>query len=249
MAKIVGLMVVKNEADRYLQSCLEWHRPMVDDLVVVDDQSTDGTVDICLNYTNNVVVRPDMISSFMEHEGQFRQFAWDSMNILGVVDQGDWVFVFDADEFFSGNHATRLDHRQALEDYIDWAESVDRDAVTMNIIDIWAHEGVPYQRTDTFWAKNHRTCLVKYRNGEKFTDKRMGCFSVPKRYVGPLSPVSFGNLFHVGYLDPADRDVRYERYTSLKDHGHSKKHIESILKTPVLKEYQGNVPKFWRGIR
>jgi hypothetical protein len=243
-------MVVRNEVDRYLQSCLEWHKPMLDELLIIDDQSDDGTVDVCFQYTNNVVVRPSCESSFMEHEGKFRQFAWDSLRVLDLVEPGDWVMVFDSDEFFIGNHTTNLDHRQALEKWIAYAEETGRDSITTNITDIWAHDGVPYRRTDLFWAKNVRTFLVQYRHGEKFTDKPMGCFSVPQAYVSQqLTPISLGGLFHVGHLDPEDRQSKHQRYTSLKNHGHSKKHIDSIITKPTLQEYLGIVPKFWRGLR
>lgn len=246
MPKIVGLMVVKNEVDRYLQSCLEWNVPLLDELFVVDDQSTDDTVEMCRQYTENVLVRTDDVPSFMEHEGKFRQYAWDSMN----VSPGDWIFVFDADEFFCGTNGTVVDHREALESYISWAERAGDKSITLPIVDIWGHDGVPYRRMDTFWATNVRTCLVNFSKNKKFTDKPMGCFSVPKSYVSPtISSAYFGSLFHVGFLESADRQVKYERYKSLPNHGHSDKHINSIITKPTLREYPGITPKFWRGIR
>ena len=54
-------------------------------------------------------------------------------------------------------------------------------------------------------------------------------------------------ILHFGYAVQEDREYRYQRYGN--DRNHNRKHIESILKTPSLEDWSGEVPEFWRGVR
>jgi glycosyltransferase involved in cell wall biosynthesis len=81
-------MIVKNEA-RCLARCLQSIRSMVDEMVIVDTGSTDGTVEIARGFDAKI--------SHFEWVNDFsaaRNFA------LGCA-AGDWVLVLDADEFAS----------------------------------------------------------------------------------------------------------------------------------------------------
>lgn len=40
-------MIVRNEERRYLKEALETHRPWIDQAVIIDDGSTDGTAALC----------------------------------------------------------------------------------------------------------------------------------------------------------------------------------------------------------
>lgn len=86
MSETVPLSVVvitRNEAAR-LADCLESVR-WAGEIVVVDDESTDPTVEIARRYTERVIRRK------MEIEGRHRNFAYDQARY-------DWILSLDADE-------------------------------------------------------------------------------------------------------------------------------------------------------
>lgn len=253
---LYGLMVVRNEADRYLQSCLEWHMDIFDDLFIVDDQSDDETVELCLSYTSSVITRPDEIPSFMEHEGKFRQFAWSSMVSMLELTEKDWIVVVDADEFLVSSSAasTRdvLDQmRFKLTGEGSWASRVKK----IEIFD--SDDDGLYGRVDGFWKRDAKAMIARYRERDGgFSNREMACGRLPAWYENqyinhPANLRPAGDdltLLHVGYMDKNDRIEKHKRYTSKGNHGHSRSHIESILKTPRLEKWQGQTPPVWRGM-
>lgn len=80
---ITVIIITKNEQER-IEACLESVK-WADEVMVVDNMSTDDTVKIAKKYTNNIV---------SEH---FNDFA--SQRKAGMEKaKGDWVFYVDADE-------------------------------------------------------------------------------------------------------------------------------------------------------
>ena len=75
--RILGVMPVRDEADRWLDASLSWQKNFLDDIFVYDDRSTDRTLQIALKHTPNVKVRSEDEPSFLEHEGKFRQNCWN----------------------------------------------------------------------------------------------------------------------------------------------------------------------------
>lgn len=77
------VIIAKNEASR-IADCLrsvEW----ADDIVVLDDYSTDNTVEICKQFTPRVYQR------HMDIEGKHRNYSYD-------LAKHDWILSLDADE-------------------------------------------------------------------------------------------------------------------------------------------------------
>lgn len=245
--KINMLMVVKNEANRYLQSVLEYHSPFFDNVIVVDDNSSDDTVKIALDYTSKVFSKPEAVPGFTEHEGRFREYAWTKLS--PYTDEGDWVLVVDADEFFV-SHGSLLELRDSLFMYVSHANALNRDVITMNVHEIWHHEMVPLKRVDGFWATNVCFRFVRYLGDMPFMNKTMGSHSVPQHYLNlPKTNVSLASMLHLGYLDDQDKEDKFNRYMAMQNHGHNQKHINSITQTAKLVELHGEIPKYWRGYR
>ncbi|NOR70374.1 MAG: glycosyltransferase [Methylomarinum sp.] len=71
---------------RTIQECLDSVAPIVDDIIIVDSGSTDGTVDLCKEYGAKIINRPwpGMVKQ--------RQFCLDQ-----AADY-EWVIVLDSDE-------------------------------------------------------------------------------------------------------------------------------------------------------
>jgi len=246
---IIASFVLRNEADRYLESCLEWNSQWWDRLFVYDDQSTDDTRDICGQYTDTIISRPDDVPSFMEHEGRYRSAAWAAMIDCCNPSEDDWIFAVDADEFLVGAEEG-VDLRAEVRCATVGATMHGASSVELAIPDVWAPEtrirktGI---RTDGFWGGMSRPELIRFNPIWEFRPKSMGCGSGPTySFQAPFRTERL-SLLHYGHAAPADRQERYDRYMSLPDHGHNPKHIASIVKGATLDEWSGQVPTVWRG--
>jgi len=82
---ISACMIVKNE-EKMLSRCLESIKDYVDEIVIVDTGSTDGTVEIAESYGANVYHHP-WDDNFSKHRNQSIDYAGS-----------DWIFIIDADE-------------------------------------------------------------------------------------------------------------------------------------------------------
>jgi glycosyltransferase involved in cell wall biosynthesis/Flp pilus assembly protein TadD len=78
-------MIVRNE-EAFLEQCLKSVKNYVDEIVIVDTGSTDGTVEIARRYTDKVYFHP--------WEGSFSM----ARNQASSYASGDWIFIIDADE-------------------------------------------------------------------------------------------------------------------------------------------------------
>lgn len=78
------VIITKNEEKR-IKDCLESVSGWADEIIVVDDESSDKTREISLAYTDKVFIRP------MDIEGVHRNWAYSQASF-------DWILSVDADE-------------------------------------------------------------------------------------------------------------------------------------------------------
>jgi hypothetical protein len=243
---VFGLMVGGNEAHRYVVSAVENALKSVDVLFYYDDRSTDGTYELLEPFMGrwnrgNLIYwqrEPD-VPSFLEHEGRFRQNAWDCFeDCLHPQNGQDWVIAIDTDEVLCGPTECRPCELKKVMDRADPSY----DAVRIAIKECFGFDekGWPMVRTDGWWGKIRGTRIFRYRKDGVFKDVPMACGSEPsyveKRAIEDMSV----HILHLGYAHPEDQREKYERY-SLRT-GHGSAHIESILATPTLKPWDGLVP-------
>lgn len=79
-------MIVKNE-EKVLQRCLDSVHGIVDEIVIVDTGSTDGTKEMALKYTNKV------------YDFEWTNSFADARNFAQQQATGEWILVLDADEY------------------------------------------------------------------------------------------------------------------------------------------------------
>lgn len=95
MPTLSAVVITRNEAAR-VAGCLE-SLAFADEIVVVDDASTDDTVAVCRRYTEKVIVHP--------HAGE----NFDLNKNVGMdAATGDWVLLVDADERVTPELAAEL---------------------------------------------------------------------------------------------------------------------------------------------
>jgi glycosyltransferase involved in cell wall biosynthesis len=247
MARILGLIVTKNEAGRFLDCNLAWHAKLLDGIVVYDDQSHDATPEIAAFHRCEYVRRDDGTPTFLEHEGAFRQAGYEAFERILRPEMGDWILAFDADEFLVSRDPDD-DERIDLEQACRHAETLAATSVHLPRPEAWEIKPLRV-RQDGFWGNIKCTRLFRWQPGGVIQQKPMGCGSEPG-YVamGRISPYNHGlYLMHYGYVAPADRLEKYHRYASLANHGHNDAHIESILDQPVLQQWEGSDISVWRG--
>jgi glycosyltransferase involved in cell wall biosynthesis len=223
---IYGMICIRNEADRYLETVLAHHVPMLDDLVVYDDCSTDDSARIAARY-GRVITRSWAVPSFAEHESRFREAGWQALvEELEPRHRQDWILCFDADEFLMAPPETV---RAAVVE----SDAAGYEAIQVRIHEIFDDSEGPKRRVDGFWGAITAPRLVRYRAGARFLDREMGCGSAP--VFSGVACRSFTEqiaIWHLGYLRDEDRLAKYERYVGKP--GHSRSHIESILTEPTL---------------
>jgi hypothetical protein len=241
--RILGFSCVKNEAGRYLADSLRWNGEILDSMFVYDDCSDDDTVNVALNAGADVSVRPDTVSSFMEHEAKFRYAAWLEFERVVEPELGDWVLSFDADEFLVTD---TVDRRSVVESEIKKAQSFGNLAVMLHFPEVFFFDGVQIGvRKDGYWDTIYGPRLFAYKPDGVWPDVAMGCGAQPS-YVAKGSSYSSSSIsmLHFGYASESDRAMKWERYTSVYDHGHSNTHIQSIKASPRLELWDGMSPQF-----
>lgn len=88
-------LIVKNEA-KYISTCIESVRPLVDQIMIADTGSTDDTVVICRRYTDRVETI------------DFSMGFSNARNHLVRKVKTKWVLFLDADEYFDSVELKRL---------------------------------------------------------------------------------------------------------------------------------------------
>jgi hypothetical protein len=236
-------MVVRDEADRYLECVFAALVPHVDVLHVYDDLSHDGSDLMALEAGAVVTRRTPLVRTFAEHEGIFRQTAWDAFAEAVRPCPGDWVLAIDADEV--------LIAPQGLSAAIDAAESEGAAAVSVPIPEAFERDddGGMLVRTDGFWGGLSAPRLFRFRDGGAFRRVLMGCGSAPTYvHADPPATDNLGvQLLHLGYLDATDRKEKHDRYAGRP--GHSAAHVSSILTRPTVTRWNGPRVDVWRGRR
>lgn len=234
--RIYAHMVVRNEAHRYLESCLAWTARFVDKIHVFDDQSTDNSRDIAARYAT--ISRNTSGVSFTGNEPLFRQTAWDTFVETMRPELGDWVLCIDADEFLV---ALTGNIRQQLITDIDVAYETNDRSILIRIPEVFAVvDGTPKIRIDGFWPTICAPRLCAYE-----PDGRFYRGSVPDYAAHPIHGWSGLVLLHYGYADYDDRIEKYLRYSD--DNVHNQNHVRSILARPIFDDWAGPTPPVRRG--
>ena len=257
-----ALMVVgPGEADRWLQSNLEHLATVCDRIFVFTDRLPDD--DNFFELVPTLAARPqftvrglpDDAPTFLEHEGRFRQIAWDSYELALEPHDGRWLFVVDADEF-PVSRQRLVSNREAMQASAGFAEVNGLEVVGVPVHEVWGQvNGTtwPMLRNDGKWAHgiaHPGPRLVRWRPGLTFHDRHMGCGSVPAEFYGLTAGLCFFDLLHYGYATLEDVAAKAARYQGMADHGHDPEHVASITKPPRVAPYGGQVePNVWRGIR
>ncbi len=102
--KVVGLYLLRNEAD-IIETNLRHHFAVgIDEAIVIDNGSTDGTLELLANLTEDMPIQLASEVGPMYQSGRVTRMAR-----LATLQGADWVLPIDADEFWVGSGAQLRD--------------------------------------------------------------------------------------------------------------------------------------------
>jgi glycosyltransferase involved in cell wall biosynthesis len=93
--RLTAVIIAKNE-EAVIEDCLKSLKGWADEIIVLDDKSTDKTVEIAQAYADKVETRKMMV------EGTYRNYAYS-------LASNDWVLSLDADEQVTAKLKSEID--------------------------------------------------------------------------------------------------------------------------------------------
>ncbi len=228
--KLTAMMQVRNEATRYLTLVLNDLSAYVDEIVVVDDGSTDNTVEICRSYEKVVSVGTSPTSLYAVNEAALKLRLFRRT----VATRPDWILAIDADEVME-NRFKSVVRGMMNQEEVDW--------YGFRFYHFWGD--MIHYRIDKLWApKEYGPRLFRYIPNVDYHWHLQALHggSVPMNlasdFPGAHSDI---RVKHYGYAgSPEERMRKYQFYVSRDPDSRfcPRSHYDSILDPrPVLQEW------------
>lgn len=222
---LAAALVVRNELDRYLPLVVEHLRGFCDQITVLDDGSTDGTLQwLHAQIDGQLSAGGNPSESFNEHEGHVRQRLLE----MTLARQPTHVLAIDADEFIADG--------QWLRQQIETNPEIPAWTVTMT--EVWEVTPTAIRtRRDGAWGPYDRIHVWRVpevvTHSWRIAELKLACPAVPIAALRARARKSGVAIYHFGWADPATRQQRFDRYMAI-DGGrhHARSHLLSIMAPP-----------------
>ncbi len=202
--KLTLSMIVHNEENRYLEEVLTDAIRYVDEVMILDDASTDNTVSLCERVLKDIPHKIVVNSESMFHiEGQLRKKQWDET----VKMNPDWILFLDADEVLENRMTEILPHLM---------NNNDVDLFCFRLYDMWDSD---HYRSDSLWNAHTRYMPFMLRYQPKFKYR----FNMDNHHCGRMPMNIFHQPYanidvrvkHYGWMREEDRKAKYDRYMKI----------------------------------
>ncbi len=200
---LVGAVLARNEAGRYLKEVIANLTSLCDTVLVVDDHSTDHTVAQARKAGAKVIPLGQAGEGMWGNESPARQILWER----ACEEAGDgWIYFADADHITYGNLR-------------DLTKSWQYNAWAFPLYDVWTPERDKY-RADGPWCGHlfPRIWMVSPSRVPEGWQPEWSGRGVHSGHLPVNFPVTYGvvptdtYIAHLGYSTLADRQQRAERY-------------------------------------
>lgn len=202
--KITLSMIVKNEEGRYLSQVLNSLKGHINEAVIIDDGSTDNTIEMCREILKDIQVHIiQNEQSMFANEVELRKKQWTET----IKTNPDWILNLDADEILEENfwvNAQKIINNK------------DADFYCFRLYDMWNET---HYREDKFWNAHsiYRPFLMRYQPNFNYiwneSPQHSGRFPVNLFSFQKLK--SEFRIKHFGWATEKDRKEKYKRYQRL----------------------------------
>ena len=228
MPRLIAMMIIRNEADRYLKRTLEELVSYTDEVVIIDDNSTDESREICRSFEQVHLVTNNR-STFWIDESSLRRQCWEKT----VAREPDWILALDADEMLEESIKWKVEELMEEDKY---------DRIAFRLFEFW--NSFHSYRVDKMWNPKNRWVvnMIRYFPSYpyRWRKQRLHCGRLPANLPG-RTYYSDLRLKHYGYVRPEDQRRKYYSYLLHDPEGEHcpLSHYQSIMDPdPVLEEWE-----------
>lgn len=229
---ILGCLVY-NEEKRFLNQYLEKMSQLTNKIVIIDDGSTDNSIQICSKYTSEIYQTNRLMT---KDESLLRRTLWDKCSLL--CNNDDYILIQDCDEFYTENSLENFERA------LKTGEKLGADSLAIKKYDMW--NKTQYREDPPYWQVHFQFLIwcVKYRKNYNYYWNNM------KLHCGSLPINSYFNAFpsklqvqHLAYSTPELRQQKVDFYKNLDPNAQwgIKEQYDSILsENPTLIDFKDN---------
>lgn len=196
--KLIAIMHVKNGM-KTIEECLNKLSTLVDEIIMVDNGSTDGTLEIFKNYPKIV----KLLYTEGYHGGR------DVRLLLEEAKKRypDWILLIDSDEVFE-KHLTRK--------IIDKYMHSGHDRVQFRMFNFWLSK--KYFRIDRDWfLYTLKPARQMFRNLEGVYFNNIKVHYGPIQGINPEAYTSPFRIKHYGYVEKEEVDRKIQMYATVDE--------------------------------
>jgi glycosyltransferase involved in cell wall biosynthesis len=226
--KIVGGIITKN-AEWFLKESIESYIDLVDKLIVVDDGSVDGTLDVVASFGKKVKI---IQGNFKRDKAKQRQVYVDEANI------GDFILCPDSDEVFTVDNLKLVEQTIASGDYLTIAIqhlNFWKKYNTIIVGEVWdqfMQRGFKKLKNTGYYALHHSVSIDSL-NYFKFAQIKNMAFA----YRDKL------RVHHYGYMKPEEQVYNKIAYYMRRDNPNCRR-ADGSIDERLIKEYTNKHPFF-----
>lgn len=233
MNNLVLGCLVYNEEKRFLEKYLNRMSQLTNKIVIVDDGSTDNSINICAKYTSEIYQTDRLMT---KNESILRKTLWEKCALL--CSNNDYILIQDCDEFYTNN--SLLNFEKALK----IGESLGADSLAIKKYDMWNKK--QYREDPPYWKAHFHflTWCVKYRKNYAYywNNRKLHCGSLPINAYFCSFPSKL-QVQHLAYSTLELRQQKVEFYNNLDPEAKwgIKEQYDSILsENPTLIDFKDN---------
>lgn len=203
--KFLGMMRVKNEA-RWIRESIESLLPLCERVFVMNDRSTDDTVEICRSFGDSVIISDTPFTDLNEA----RDKSWMFEQCAGLAPE--WIIMIDGDEVLEKNGPAALKA---------FTHHPDVHVIALRILYLWNNRNT--LRVDNLYTRFYRPSVFRVpKNGGSWACTSFGgnlhCGNVPEQLKNFRRDTTDIALWHYGYFDAELRRRKYDWYNKVDPH-------------------------------